>query len=135
MKLAQYRWNLRYIVRANMPTYTLFFNQFTSQYYAIYPYFLGLALTTRREWHGGRPREPSIQSRYGRPDQTLLFSDLALLQLSHSLNIVCANMHTFSESIHLSIRVLVFPSVLFSFLLVFCKKKQKVFVEKPSVLV
>ena len=32
-------------------------------------------------------------------------------------------------------RVLVFPSVLFSFLLVFCKKKQKFFVEKPSVLV
>ena len=32
-------------------------------------------------------------------------------------------------------RVLVFPSVLFSFLLVFCKKKQKVFIEKPSVLV
>jgi hypothetical protein len=31
-------------------------------------------------------------------------------------------------------RVLVFPSVLFSFVLVFCKKKQKVFFEKPSVL-
>ena len=31
-------------------------------------------------------------------------------------------------------RVLVFPSVLFSFVLVFCKKKQKVFFQKPSVL-
>ena len=30
---------------------------------------------------------------------------------------------------------LVFPSVLFSFLLVFCRKKQKVIIEKPSVLV
>ena len=30
--------------------------------------------------------------------------------------------------------VLVFPSVLFSFVLVFCKKNQKVFFQKPSVL-
>ena len=67
---------------ANMPTCTLFLNQFTSQYHAIYPYFLGLALTTRREWHG-RPREPSIHSQCGRPDQTLRFSDLASLLLSH----------------------------------------------------
>ena len=60
----------------------LFLNPFTSQYHAIYPYFLGLALTTRREWHG-RPREPSIHSQCGRPDQTLRFSDLASLLLSH----------------------------------------------------